>query len=53
MIIGTRTSKEVNLVKEVLKKAFKIKELGKADFILDMEINYYRSARTHIIKQTR
>ena len=53
MIIGARTSKEINQVKEVLKKAFKIKELGKAEFISGMEINHDRSARTLMIKQTR
>ena len=53
MIIGARTSKKINQVKEVLKKAFKIKELGKAEFISGMEINHDRSARTLMIKQTR
>ena len=52
MIIGARTSLEINQVKEVLKKAFKIKELGKAEFFLGMEINHNRSARIIMIKQT-
>ena len=53
MIIGARTSKKINQVKEVLKKAFKIKERGKAEFILGIEINHNRSSRTLMIKETR
>ena len=53
MIIGARTSKEINQVKEVLNKAFKIKELGKAEFNLGMEINHDRSSRILMIKKTR
>ena len=51
-IIGARTSKEVNQVKEALQKAFKTKELGKAEFVLSMEIKQNRSAKTIMIKQT-
>ena len=53
MIIGAKTSKEINQVKEVLNKAFKIKELGKAEFNLGMEINHDRSSRILMIKKTR
>ncbi|CEG42337.1 FOG: Transposon-encoded proteins with TYA, reverse transcriptase, integrase domains in various combinations [Plasmopara halstedii] len=34
MIIAARTSEEINQVKDVLKNAYKMKELGKAEFIL-------------------
>ncbi|CEG39665.1 retrotransposon ty1-copia subclass [Plasmopara halstedii] len=51
MIIAASTSKEINQVKGVLKNAFKMKELGKTEFILGMD--HDRSAGTLMIKQTR
>lgn len=53
MIIAARTSEEINQVKDVLKNAFKMKELDKAKFILGMKIDHDRSAGTLMIKQTR
>lgn len=38
VIIAAKTSKEIEDVKAALKKSFKMKELGKAKFILGMEI---------------
>lgn len=53
MIIAAKTSKEIQDVKQALKKAFKMGELGEAKFILEMEINHDRTGKTLIIKQTR
>ncbi|GMF35814.1 unnamed protein product [Phytophthora fragariaefolia] len=53
MIIAAKTHKEVQEVKEALKAAFKMKELGPAKFILGMEIDYDQNAGTLMIKQTR
>ncbi|GMF37248.1 unnamed protein product [Phytophthora fragariaefolia] len=53
MIIAAKTHKEVQEVKEALKAAFKMKELGPAKFILGMEIDHDQNAGTLMIKQTR
>uniref|UniRef100_A0AAV1UC16 Reverse transcriptase Ty1/copia-type domain-containing protein n=1 Tax=Peronospora matthiolae TaxID=2874970 RepID=A0AAV1UC16_9STRA len=53
MIIAAKTSDEISDVKDALKNAFKMKELGPAKFILGMEIDHDMTAGTLMIKQTR
>ena len=53
MIIAAKTSEEIREVKMALKNAFKMKELGKVRFILGMEIDPDKIAKTLMIKQTR
>ncbi|KAE9134752.1 hypothetical protein PF010_g2340 [Phytophthora fragariae] len=53
MIIAAKTSEDTREVKDALKNAFKMKELGPAKFILGMEIDHDMTAGTHKIKQTR
>ncbi|CEG45218.1 polyprotein [Plasmopara halstedii] len=53
MIIAAKTSEEIQDVKLGLKKAFMMKELGEANFILGMKIDHQRSANLLTIKQTR
>ncbi|OWZ16189.1 polyprotein [Phytophthora megakarya] len=53
MIIAAKTSGEIQEVKAALKSAFKMKEPGKAKFILGIEIDHDHSAKTLRIKQTR
>ncbi|KAE9023480.1 hypothetical protein PR003_g13857 [Phytophthora rubi] len=53
MIIAAKTSEDIREVKDALKNAFKMKELGPAKFILGMEIDHDMTAGTHNIKQTR
>jgi hypothetical protein len=52
MIIAAKTSDEIRDVKNALKNAFKMKELGPAKFILGMEIDHDTTAGTLMIKQT-
>ncbi|KAG6943657.1 hypothetical protein JG688_00017499, partial [Phytophthora aleatoria] len=53
MTIVAKTCDEIREVKEALKIAFKMKELGDAKLILAMVIDYDRTAGTLMIKQTR
>lgn len=53
MIIAAKTSDEIRDVKDALKSAFKMKELGPVKFILGMEIDHDMAAGTLMIKQTR
>nr|CAI72292.1 putative polyprotein [Phytophthora infestans] len=53
MIIAAKTRDEIREVKNALKSAFKMKELGEAKFILGMEIDHDRECGTLMIKQTR
>ncbi|OWZ17077.1 hypothetical protein PHMEG_0009024 [Phytophthora megakarya] len=53
MIILATTSEEIKEVKAALKSACKMKELGEAKFILEMEIDHDHSATTLMIKHTR
>ncbi|OWZ24413.1 polyprotein [Phytophthora megakarya] len=53
MIIAAKTSEEIQEVKAALKSAFKMKELGEANFILGMEIDHDHSAKALMIKQAR
>ncbi|KAE9161058.1 Retrovirus-related Pol polyprotein from transposon TNT 1-94 [Phytophthora fragariae] len=53
MIIAAKTSEDIREVKDALKNAFKMKELGPAKFILGMEIDHDMTAGTLKIKQTR
>uniref|UniRef100_H3H5K8 Reverse transcriptase Ty1/copia-type domain-containing protein n=1 Tax=Phytophthora ramorum TaxID=164328 RepID=H3H5K8_PHYRM len=53
MIIAAKTSEEIREVKDALRNAFKMKELGPAKFILGMEIDHDTTAGTLMIKQTR
>ncbi|POM60749.1 polyprotein [Phytophthora palmivora] len=53
MIIAAKTSEETQDVKSALKRAFKVKGLGEAKFIIGMEINHDYSLNTVTIKQTR
>ncbi|KAG3170493.1 hypothetical protein PI126_g2351 [Phytophthora idaei] len=53
MIIAAKTRDEIREVKEALMSAFKMKELGDAKFILDMEIDPNKTAVTLMIIQTR
>ncbi|OWZ05437.1 LOW QUALITY PROTEIN: hypothetical protein PHMEG_00022477 [Phytophthora megakarya] len=51
MIIAVKTVGEI--LKEALKNAFKIKELGTAKVILGMEIDHDKNDETNMIKQPR
>ncbi|KAE8883223.1 Retrovirus-related Pol polyprotein from transposon TNT 1-94 [Phytophthora fragariae] len=53
MIIAAKTSEDIREVKDALKNAFKMKELGPAKSILAMEIDHDMTAGTLKIKQTR
>ncbi|KAE8961631.1 hypothetical protein PR001_g29980, partial [Phytophthora rubi] len=53
MIIAAKTSEDIREVKDALKNAFKMKELGPAKFILGMEIDHDMTAGTLKIEQTR
>ncbi|KAJ8564192.1 hypothetical protein ON010_g7153 [Phytophthora cinnamomi] len=53
MIIAAKTSNEIREVKDALKNAFKMKELGTAKFILGMDIDPDKTVGTLMIKQTR
>ncbi|KAE9007452.1 hypothetical protein PR001_g16969 [Phytophthora rubi] len=53
MIIAAKTSGEIREVKNALKNAFKMKDLGAATFILGMEIDHDTDAGTLMTKQTR
>ncbi|OWZ20869.1 polyprotein [Phytophthora megakarya] len=53
MIIAVRTVGEIRDVKEALKNAFMMKELGTAKFILGMEIDHDKNDGMLMIKQTR
>ena len=46
MIIAAKTSEEIREVKMALKNAFKMKELGEVRFILGMEIDHDKNAKT-------
>ncbi|KAJ8554708.1 hypothetical protein ON010_g9775 [Phytophthora cinnamomi] len=48
-----RSNNKIREVKDGLKNAFKMKELGTAKFILGMEIDHDETAGTLMIKQTR
>ncbi|GMF32518.1 unnamed protein product [Phytophthora fragariaefolia] len=53
MIIAAKASEEIRDVKDALKNAFKMKELGPAKLILGMEIDHDMTGGTLMIKQTR
>jgi hypothetical protein len=53
MIIAAKTSEEIRDVKDALKNAFKMKELGPAKFILGMEIDHNTTAGALMIKHPR
>ncbi|OWZ08835.1 polyprotein [Phytophthora megakarya] len=53
MIIAAKTREEIPEVKTALKNMFKMKELGEAKFILEMEIDQDYSTKTLTIRQTR
>uniref|UniRef100_A0AAV1US45 Reverse transcriptase Ty1/copia-type domain-containing protein n=1 Tax=Peronospora matthiolae TaxID=2874970 RepID=A0AAV1US45_9STRA len=53
MIIAAKTSDKISDVKDALKNAFKMKELGPAKFILGMEIDHDMTSGTLMINQTR
>ncbi|KAE8954917.1 hypothetical protein PR001_g32304, partial [Phytophthora rubi] len=53
MIIAAKTSEDIREVKDALKNALKMKELGPAKFIVGMEIDHDMTAGTLKIKQTR
>lgn len=53
MIIAAKTSEEIRDVKDALKSAFKMKELGPAKFNLGMEIDHDTTAGALMIKQKR
>ena len=52
IIIAAKTSEEIKDVKDALKNALKMKELGTTNFILGMEIDHNTTAGTLTIKQT-
>ena len=53
MIIAAKTIREIQKVRTSLKASFRIKEIGKAKFILGMEIDHDRNGSTLVIRQTR
>ncbi|GMF33539.1 unnamed protein product [Phytophthora fragariaefolia] len=53
MIIAAKTNGEIREVKDVLKNAFKMMELGTVKFILGMESDLDKDAGTLMTKQTR
>uniref|UniRef100_A0AAV1UBQ4 Polyprotein n=1 Tax=Peronospora matthiolae TaxID=2874970 RepID=A0AAV1UBQ4_9STRA len=53
MIIAAKTSKEIQEVKTALKSSFRMKELGKAKFILGVEIDHDHNCSKLMIRQTR
>ncbi|GMF16735.1 unnamed protein product [Phytophthora lilii] len=53
MIIAAKSTQEIREVKDALKAAFKMKDLGTAKFILGMEIDHDKGDGTLMIKQTR
>ena len=53
MIIAAKTSREIEEFKTALKGSFRMKELGKARFILGMEIYHDHNYSKLMIRQTR
>lgn len=53
MKIAAKTSSEIQEVNTARKRFFRMKELGKAKFILGMEIDHDRNGSTLMIRQTR
>lgn len=53
MIIAAKTSRDIQEVKTALKSSFRMKELGKARFILGMEIDHDHNCSKLMIRQTR
>lgn len=53
MFIAAKTSKQIQDVRAVLKNSVKMKELGKAKFIFEMEIEHARNSSMLMTRQAR